>query len=74
MAQTGFNFQQRQTAATLRRGFRVIHRVKRVLRVVGGQIFLQHRELRFGPFLVPLTGSSPDGVSTAKRAVSGKTA
>ena len=41
---------------------------QRVLRVVGGQIFLQRNELLFGPFLLSPIRSSPDGVSTAKRA------
>ena len=37
-------------------------------RVVGGQIFLLRNELLFGPFLLSPMRSSPDGVSTAKRA------
>ena len=47
---------------------------QRVRRVVGGQIFLLHNELLFGPFLLSPTRTSPDGVSRANRAVSGKTA
>ena len=47
---------------------------QRVRRVVGGQIFLLRNELLFGPFLLSPTRNSPDGVSRANRAVSGKTA